>query len=309
MKRSMHRFGSLVALLALSGTAHAGDSISFVVGGHHVRIEAPRNCRSVSCVSVSIPGLYARQARPDRDHDVVAPTPAPPAVQPPVAAPIPTPPPLPVTPAPPLAAPLVTAASRPAAETVASIPPPPPLPLPAITLAAAATQPVAPPPPPPANIEAVPTAVMVPASVSAAPEPPPPVLKTAAPAVAPAPEDEPASSPRGDWQTEGRNGWVRIERCGAALCGYVLDQATGARGETVLINMKPKDDTEWTGNIYSRASGETYYARMTMKGSDTLRVEACAIGHLLCSGNDWARLSATDEKIIMSRQINAEPHS
>jgi uncharacterized protein (DUF2147 family) len=306
MKRSMHRFGSLVALLALSGTAHAGDSISFVVGGHHIRIEAPRNCRSTSCVSVSIPGLYARQGRPDRDHDIVAPTPAPPAVQPPVAAPIPTPPPLPVAPTPPLAAPLVTAASRPA-ETVASIPPKPSQPSPAIALAAAATQPVALPPPP--NIEAVQTAVIAPPSVSAAPEPPPPVLKTAAPAVAQIQEDEQASSPRGDWQTEGRNGWVRIVRCGPAFCGYALDHATGAKGEAILINMKPKDDIEWTGNIYSRASGETYYARMTMKGSDTLRVEACAIGHLFCSGNDWARLSVDDEKLMTSRQLGAEPHS
>jgi hypothetical protein len=308
MKRSMHRFGSLVALLALGGTAHASDSISFVVGGHHVRIEAPRNCRSTSCVSVSIPGIFTRQGRRDRDNDVAAPTPSPPAVQPPIAAPIPTPPPLPVAPVPPLAAPLVTAASRPAAETVASIPPPPPQPSSAITLAAAATEPVAPPPPP--KIETVQTVVIA-SPVSAAPAPPPPVLKTVAPppALAQIQEDEPASSPRGDWQTEGRDGWVRIERCGAALCGYVLDRATGAKGETILINMKPKDDTEWTGNIYSRASGETYYARMTLKGSDTLRVEACAIGRFFCSGNDWARISVEDERLMTSRQVGVQPHS
>ncbi len=308
MKRSMHRFGSLVALLALSGTAHAGDSISFVVGGHHVRIEAPRNCRSASCVSVSIPGVFVYQGRRDRDDHVVAPLPFPPAALPSVAAPSPMPPSIPAAPAPPLAAPLVTAASRPAAETVASIPPPPP-PSPAITLATAATEPVAPPPSP--KIEAVQTATIAPSSVSATPEPPRPAVKTAAlpPAPAQIQEDEPASPPRGDWQTEGRNGWVRIEPCGAALCGYLLDRTTGAKGETILINMKPKDDTQWTGSIYSRASGETYYARMTMKGSDTLRVEACAIGHLFCSGNDWARIAVEDEKLMTSRQVGAQPHS
>jgi uncharacterized protein (DUF2147 family) len=308
MKRSMHRFGSLVALLALGGTAHATDSISFVVGGHRVQIEAPRNCRSVSCVSVSIPGVIFRQGRRDRD-DVVAPPHAPSVAPPPITAPIPTPPPLPVAPTPPLAAPLVTAASRPAAETVASIsPPPPPQPSPDITLAAAATEPVAPPPLP--KIETVQTAVIA-SPVSAAPAPPPPVLKTVppAPALAQIQEDEQAQSPRGDWQTEGNNGWVRIERCGAALCGYVLDRSTDAKGETVLVNMKPKDHDEWTGSIYSRASGETYYARMTMKGSDNLRVEACAIGRFFCSGNDWARISVEDEKLMTSRQVGAQPHS
>jgi uncharacterized protein (DUF2147 family) len=305
MKRSMHRFGSLVALLALGSPAHAADSISFVISGHRVRIEAPRNCRSASCVSVSIPGVFTRQGRRDRNDDVVATPPVPSVAPPPVAAPIPMPPP-PVVPVPPPGAPLVTAASRPAVETVASVPPPP---SPAITLAAAATQPVAPPPPP--RIEADQTATIAPASVSPAPEPPPPVLETAAPAAAVArvDVDEQANSPRGDWQTEGRNGSVRIERCGAALCGYVLDHATGAKGESVLINMKSKDDTEWTGNIYSRASGETYYARMRMQGSDTLRVEACAIGRLFCSGNDWARLSVDDEKLMTLRQLGAEPHS
>jgi uncharacterized protein (DUF2147 family) len=298
MKRSMHRFGSLVALMALGGTAHASDSFSFVIGGHRIRIEAPRNCRSTSCVSVSIPGLFVRQGRPDRDDRVIAPTPAPPVVQPPAPAPVAIPPPAP---------PLVTAASRPAVETVASVPPSQPLPV--ITVAAATTQPVAPPPPP--RIEPVQTVAVAPPASSPAPERPPPVLKAAdsTAAVAQAREDEQASLPRGDWQTEGKNGWVRIERCGAALCGYVLDRSTGAKGETVLVNMKPKDDTEWTGSIYSRASGETYYARMTMKGSDMLRVEACAIGHLFCSGNDWARISVDDERLMTSRQGGAQPHS
>jgi len=309
MKRSMHRFGPLVALMALSGTAHAADSFSFVISGHRVHIEAPRNCRSASCVSMSISGLHARQGGPDRDDVVAAPTPAPPvATRPPVSAPVAIPPPPPKVPTPPPpAAPLVTAASRPAVETVASVPPPQPLPV--ITVAAATSQPVAPPAPP--RIEAVQTVAVAPPSVSPILEPLPPVLKAAAPtaAVAQVQEDAQASSPQGDWQTEGKNGWVRIERCGAALCGYVLERSTGAKGETILVNMKSKDDTEWTGEIYSRASGATYNARMTMKGSDLLRVEACAIGRFFCSGNDWARIAAPDETLMTSRQVGAQPHS
>jgi hypothetical protein len=67
-------------------------------------------------------------------------------------------------------------------------------------------------------------------------------------------DDEPATTPLGDWQTEGNKGSVRIERCGAALCGYVLSPPSGSKGETVL-NMKPKAADLWTGNIYSRDSG------------------------------------------------------
>jgi uncharacterized protein DUF2147 len=115
-------------------------------------------------------------------------------------------------------------------------------------------------------------------------------------------------SPVGDWQTEGKKGLVRIEKCGAALCGYLLNEATNTTGETVLSNMKAKTDAQWAGDIYSRASGNTYYAKMTFKQPDTLRVEACAIGRFFCSGNDWTRVPRSDE-VVTSRNLPASPKS
>lgn len=103
-------------------------------------------------------------------------------------------------------------------------------------------------------------------------------------------DDDPADTPLGDWQTEGKNGLVRIEACGASLCGYVLNASTREKGETILVNMKPKSDTTWSGNIFSRSSGNSYYGTITMKEPNTLRVEACALGKFLCSGNNWTRL-------------------
>ena len=55
--------------------------------------------------------------------------------------------------------------------------------------------------------------------------------------------------------------------------------------------MKPKTDRQWTGSVYSQASGDTYYGTMAMKGSNTLRVEACALGRFYCSGNNWSRIA------------------
>ena len=104
-------------------------------------------------------------------------------------------------------------------------------------------------------------------------------------------DDEPA--PLGQWESTGAKGVVRIEHCGTALCGYALTEAS-TRGESVLVNMKPKSDGVWTGNIYSRSSGNTYYAKMTFKQPDTLRVEACAIGsgHTSINGSCGHRLSS-----------------
>jgi uncharacterized protein (DUF2147 family) len=101
---------------------------------------------------------------------------------------------------------------------------------------------------------------------------------------------------------------VRIEKCGTSLCGYLLNETTNATGETVLSNMKAKTGTQWAGDIYSRASGNTYYAKMTFRQPDTLRVEACAIGRFFCSGNDWTRVARPDE-VATSRSLPASPKS
>ena len=121
-------------------------------------------------------------------------------------------------------------------------------------------------------------------------------------------EGEGIEAPIGDWQTEGHKGLVRIEPCGTALCGYMINTSTSTRGETVLINMKPKSSgkSEWTGSIYSRASGNTYYATMSITQSNTLRVEACVVGHYFCSGNDWTRLMTKSGEAITTREASAQ---
>ena len=120
-------------------------------------------------------------------------------------------------------------------------------------------------------------------------------------------EEEPSDSPIGDWQTEGK-GTVRIAKCGNALCGFVLG-SSNEKGEAILINMKPKTERQWTGGVYSQESGETYYGTMSMKGINTLRVEACALGRFYCSGNNWNRITRRADGLVTSRQVSAEIRS
>lgn len=315
----MKRLGYLVVLMALSSSAQAGDMLSFVIGGHRVNIDAPRNCRAASCVSVSIPGIYQTRRKRDRDDDAaVAPAPVP--MQ---------------------AAPVVTSA-KPAAPVVCAPPAQPRSPL-SPKLAATTTQTVPAPPLRPEPVKTVSTETL---AVEKAPVANPPIekapvdpIETPRVAAKPATDVPPVvakvsqqtesapDTPLGDWQTEGKTGTVRIEQCGKALCGYVLNPASSVdenvqenesaqanvKGDAVLINMKPKSDLTseavWSGNIYSRASGNTYYATMTLKGTNTLRVEACALGRFFCSGNDWTRIATPPEKLITSRQVTTAPRS
>lgn len=287
----MRGFCLLALLTLLSSSAQAG-SFSFSVGGHRIHIESSRFCRSSSCASVSISGIsQSRRKRDDDDRDIgepVKPAAAPAAMPTPaVIQPVITPSVAPALPPP--------AVFKPAAAVTQTVPAP--------------VQPsiVAPPSPPP-----------MPPAIVAPPAPPPPIEKPIE-AVRPAPPtptarvshevaDEPADTPLGDWQTEG-NGGVRITRCGRALCGYVINASSNERGEAVLVNMKPKSDTQWTGNVYSRDSGDIYYGTMEMKGPNTLRVEACALGRFYCSGNNWSRIIGRTEQLISSRQTSTAPRS
>jgi hypothetical protein len=302
----MQRFLYLVLLITLSSSAHAGNSFSFVVGGHRVIIEAPRDCSSPSCASISIPGIYESRGRRDRDDDdnddtsdAAAPVKPPAAAQQQVSTP-----------------PIVQPASKPAVAPVAAVSPPPAK----VGLAASSAPAIAAPAasriepvqqPKPSQPKPLPVTSSLPAT-SVADKP------TQAVPAAPAPrpvqvlqevDDDPSDAALGDWQTEGNKGSVRIERCGSALCGYVLNASSNASGETVLINMKPKTASEWSGNIYSRDSGSTYYATMAMQGPDSLRVEACALGRFFCSGNVWSRIGAKPEKRLTSRRTAWAPRS
>jgi uncharacterized protein (DUF2147 family) len=330
----MKRFSYAVLLMLLSSTAHARE-YSFSIGGHRIHIEAARHCRSLSCVSWSEFGT--RRSQRD-DDEAVTPAPAKPvAVAPacapaPAAAAAPSSAPAPVPP-PPISAPLpapVRAQIVPAPVTPAPAPVVQPAPVPvkppavvqaqapsSIELAAANAQPAPKPdtvagkPKEKATVEATMTDKPVETPDWAKDWTPPARDTPAPPKVAEKPTKvvaHPDDTPVGDWQTEGKKGLVRIEKCGASLCGYLLNEATNATGETVLSNMKPKNGTQWSGDIYSRASGNTYYARMTFTQPDTLRVEACAIGRFFCSGNDWTRVVKSDE-LVTSRDLPAAPKS
>lgn len=258
-------FPPLAALIVLGSPVHAADSISFVVGGHRIHIEASRHCHSASCLSVSIPGVYERRGRDryDDDRDLTA--------------------------------------SAPPPQTQASAVPPARNPAPSAVCA-----------PPAAVQSAVPAVQQIVTALQAPPLPAPPVrpAEIAPPAPQAAPrvskvshevDEEPVDSPIGDWQTQGEKGMVRIEPCGQALCGYVLDPSSNTKGETVLVDMKSRSASEWSGNIYSRDSGNSYYGTMSMKGPNALKVEACALGRFFCSGNVWSRADIKPVNLMSDR--------
>ena len=270
----MKKLLAIAALLLASTAAQA--QYTFEYGGRTIRVDPDRG-------TVQIPGVYdntGRKAKRSRNED--SDRPAKPKSQEAKTDPQ-------GQPGPP--------ANASAAEQVApAAPPPPPAaaippPVPAPSTATAAVAPAdtstsTPPAAPPIQQDATPAAPPAPApTVAAVPPAPPPAPRPAAPAPA-----QMANSPLGVWLTEEKEGKVRIEQCGANLCGYAVDKKSNQNGEQVLINMKPGKD-KWSGRILDPSSGSTYDSTIAMKGTDTLRVQGCAFGGMFCGGQTWTRVN------------------
>ncbi|WP_166304549.1 DUF2147 domain-containing protein [Bradyrhizobium sp. 2S1] len=257
----MKTFVAIAALLMATTSARAGGSgITFQIDGQRIHVEAPRNCSALSCIRISAPGYNGTIGNinlkglgsKSNDDDDVSSSDAPPAAPPPAPAPAPAP----VQAAAPQPVP-----AAPVATVVAPSAPPPP---PSTAVATAA----------PAPVEAAPAAP-APAPVAAQPAPQPAPI-----AAAPAP-----TGPVGVWVTEENKGNVRVEACGANLCGYSVKTS-----ERILINMKP-DGSKWSGRIHDPDSGRDYDSTIAMKGSNAMRVQGCAFGGMFCGGQTWKRVS------------------
>jgi uncharacterized protein (DUF2147 family) len=242
--------------LASTAAAHAGNSVSFQIEGQHIRIETPRNCASLNCVTIVAPGLSDKPIKlnninlkglgsKDDDADT---TPAPATTAQPAPAPVQQAP---------------VQATAPAAPVVAPAAP--------TTIAAA----------PSVDTTTQPAPVAAPAPVATAPAPayvPAPAPVAAAPVQA-------ANTPIGIWATEENKGNVRVEQCGANLCGYAEKS-----NERILINMKP-ESSKWSGRIHDPDSGRNYDSTIAMKGPNAMRVQGCAFGGMFCGGQTWKRVS------------------
>jgi uncharacterized protein (DUF2147 family) len=259
----MRKLFAIAAFLLASTAAQA--QYTFEYGGRTIRVDPDRG-------TVSIPGVYdnsgRRTKRSRNDQDSERPrkqtTPQEAKIDPqaPAAAPAQSEP----------VAPPANAAPEPSTATA--------------NVAPADTA------PPPASAPAP----QVQQDVAPAAKPVPPPVVANAPAAAPGPKPptppvQAANSPLGVWLTEEKEGKVRIEQCGANLCGYSVDTKSNQNGEQVLINMKPGKDARWSGRILDPNTGSTYDSTIALKGSDTLRVQGCAFGGMFCGGQTWSRIN------------------
>lgn len=120
-----------------------------------------------------------------------------------------------------------------------------------------------------------------------------------------------AADPSGIWINAEGDTKIRVSRCGEGICGTVawLADPTGADGKPktdrhnanpaqrgrrligvpVLLDMKPNGTDKWSGRIYNADDGKTYISYVTLSSADTINVQGCVLGGLLCKSMAWTR--------------------
>jgi uncharacterized protein (DUF2147 family) len=249
----MKKLFTIAAFLLASTAAQAQYTIDY--NGQTIRIDPDRG-------TVSIPGVYDNTGqpakRPRNNQDSKRPA-RPASEQAKVDPQTPA-----TAPAPANSAPAPSSATANVSPANSPAPTPPPASIPA----------------PQAQQDAVPAK---PAS--------PPVVATAPVAATPPVAAKPANSPLGIWLTEQKEGRIRIESCGANFCGYSIDPKTNQNRTQILIDMKPDQDSKWSGHIFDPKGGSTYDSTIALKGPDSLRVQGCAFGGMFCGGQTWTRVN------------------
>jgi uncharacterized protein (DUF2147 family) len=119
----------------------------------------------------------------------------------------------------------------------------------------------------------------------------------------------------GTWLTEGGTATVRLTSCGGAVCGTIIalkqpnDPDTGKPqtdrnnadanlrnrrviGIQIVLGMKPSGGANrWSGRVYNAEDGETYTGNITMQTPNTLKLEGCVLGGMICKGQTWTRVN------------------
>ena len=121
-----------------------------------------------------------------------------------------------------------------------------------------------------------------------------------------------AADPSGTWLTQAGTSRVKIADCGGALCGTIVwlkepnDSETGKpktdknnsdaakrsrplMGVQIVLSMKPAGEGKWNGQVYNAEDGKTYTGNITFTGGNSLQLQGCALGGLVCKGQTWTK--------------------
>jgi uncharacterized protein (DUF2147 family) len=123
-----------------------------------------------------------------------------------------------------------------------------------------------------------------------------------------------AADPIGTWLTQNGASRIRLADCGGAVCGTIVwlkepnDPDTGKPkldknnsdaskrgrpliGVQIVLGMKAAGADKYSGQVYNAEDGKTYSGNLTYSGGNSLQLQGCALGGLVCKGQTWTKVN------------------
>lgn len=106
----------------------------------------------------------------------------------------------------------------------------------------------------------------------------------------------------GVWRNRPKTLVVRIEPCGPALCGTVIQATEDAKesvrkagsatlvGTKVLTGLRRTEDGSYTGQIFNPNLNIRAAGTVTLENPRVLVVKGCVLAGLICKQQHWTRL-------------------
>ena len=88
-----------------------------------------------------------------------------------------------------------------------------------------------------------------------------------------------------------------MRACGSAVCGYIAKSFSSQgefkseyQGKKLVIDMKPEGGGKYAGQVWRPSNNKIYTGKMEVKGN-SLKLQGCVAGGLLCSSQNWTKLN------------------
>lgn len=111
----------------------------------------------------------------------------------------------------------------------------------------------------------------------------------------------------GTWRHPDNGSHISVYQCGGGLCAKVVKVADPSRkdeknpdpklrtrsvvGVVIMSGAKKSGDKAWSGKLYNTQDGQTYNGTVTVVSKNTLKLEGCVLGGLVCQGPTWSRVN------------------
>ncbi len=99
-----------------------------------------------------------------------------------------------------------------------------------------------------------------------------------------------AASPNGLW-LRSTGGEIEVFDCDGGLGMKVVKSDSPEKvGKEIMCGAQSDGDNVWRGALLNLDDGETYTGIVTLQDADTLRLEGCVLGGLICKEDIWDRV-------------------